>query len=70
MKLFITIIFCFLLFTSCQSSGTGALIKITDKENILIVVCGGAGVTFAQIEAWKQKLDNNPIDVDVKDSVT
>ena len=31
---------------------------LTDKENIVVIVCGGAGVTFAQIDAWKQKLDN------------
>jgi L-serine/L-threonine ammonia-lyase len=28
---------------------------LTDKENILVIVCGGAGVTIAQIEAWKQE---------------
>ncbi len=28
---------------------------LMDKENILVIVCGGAGVTIAQIEAWKQK---------------
>ena len=28
---------------------------LTDKENILVIVCGGAGVTIAQVEAWKQK---------------
>ena len=32
---------------------------LAPKENILIIVCGGAGVTFAQIDIWKQKLDNN-----------
>ncbi len=31
---------------------------LMDKENILVIVCGGAGVTIAQIEAWKQKLEN------------
>ena len=31
---------------------------LMDKECILIIVCGGAGVTISQIEAWKQKLDN------------
>jgi L-serine/L-threonine ammonia-lyase len=41
----------------------------TDKENILVIVCGGAGVTFAQIDAWKQLLDNNIIDEDGKESV-
>jgi len=25
----------------------------------LVIVCGGAGVTIAQIEAWKQKLDSS-----------
>jgi L-serine/L-threonine ammonia-lyase len=28
---------------------------LMDKENILVIVCGGAGITIAQIEAWKQK---------------
>ena len=32
---------------------------LKDKENILVIVCGGAGVTISQLEAWKQELDNN-----------
>ena len=43
MKIFNTILFCFLLFSSCQSTGTGSLIKIRDKENILRSE-GGDGV--------------------------
>ena len=39
---------------------------LMDKECILIIVCGGAGVTISQIEAWKHKLDNNTMEVDVK----
>ena len=35
---------------------------LMDKEDILIVVCGGAGVTISQIEAWKRKMDNTPVD--------
>ena len=42
---------------------------LTDKEKILVIVCGGAGVTFAQIDAWKQLLDNSIIDEDGKESV-
>ena len=30
---------------------------LKEKECILIIVCGGAGVTMSQLEAWKQKLD-------------
>ena len=29
---------------------------LADRENILVVVCGGAGVTYAQLAAWKQKI--------------
>lgn len=34
---------------------------LKEKENILIIVCGGVGVTCEQIEAWKQKLDADAI---------
>jgi L-serine/L-threonine ammonia-lyase len=30
---------------------------LTEKENILVIVCGGAGVTCSQINGWKQQLD-------------
>lgn len=31
---------------------------LTDKKNILVIVCGGAGVTFEQLTAWKETLIN------------
>ncbi len=34
---------------------------LMDKENILVIVCGGTGVTIAQIDRWKQKLEEAPI---------
>lgn len=34
---------------------------LMDKENVLVIVCGGAGVTISQIEAWKQELDNKSL---------
>ncbi len=39
---------------------------LKDKDCILIIVCGGAGVTISQIEAWKQKLDNKANSADAK----
>ena len=33
-------LFCFLLFLSCQSTGTGSLVKITGKEDILSTAGG------------------------------
>ncbi len=30
---------------------------LMDKRNILVIVCGGAGVTISQLEDWKRKLD-------------
>ena len=36
---------------ACQQFGV-----LADRENILVVVCGGAGVTYAQLAAWKQKI--------------
>ena len=32
---------------------------LKDKERILIIVCGGAGVTISQLESYKQKLEND-----------
>jgi len=32
---------------------------LMDKKNILVVVCGGAGVMIDKMNDWKQKLDNN-----------
>lgn len=32
---------------------------LMDKNNILVIVCGGAGVTIDKMNDWKQKLDNN-----------
>jgi L-serine/L-threonine ammonia-lyase len=29
---------------------------LADRVTILVVVCGGAGVTYAQLAAWKQKI--------------
>jgi L-serine/L-threonine ammonia-lyase len=29
---------------------------LMDKKNILLIVCGGAGVTINQLEKWRQKL--------------
>ncbi len=34
---------------------------LMDKQNILLVVCGGAGITIDKINAWKQKLDNKSL---------
>ena len=31
---------------------------LTDKKNILVIVCGGAGVTYEQLTAWKETLIN------------
>ena len=31
---------------------------LKDRDCILMIVCGGAGVTISQLEAWKQELDN------------
>ena len=31
---------------------------LKDKDCILVIICGGAGVTISQIQAWKQKLDD------------
>lgn len=31
---------------------------LMDKENILIIVCGGAGVTLSQLDKWKKNVDN------------
>ncbi len=30
---------------------------LMDKENILIIVCGGMGVTFSQLEEWEKNLE-------------
>jgi L-serine/L-threonine ammonia-lyase len=30
---------------------------LMNKRNILVIVCGGAGVTISRLEAWKRELD-------------
>lgn len=46
---------------ACGAS-LSALLKpvdfLTDKKNILVIVCGGAGVTYEQLTAWKETLIN------------
>ncbi len=39
---------------------------LKDKECIIIIVCGGAGVTISQLEALKQELDNKAHSADAK----
>jgi hypothetical protein len=29
---------------------------LMDKDNILMVVCGGVGVTISQLDEWKRSL--------------
>lgn len=41
---------------------------LKNKDCILMIVCGGAGVTISQLEAWKQKLDNKANATDAKSS--
>jgi hypothetical protein len=31
---------------------------LADKKNILVIVCGGAGVTLEQLNTWKETLIN------------
>jgi len=31
---------------------------LMDKKNILVIVCGGAGVTMDQLTSWKKQLEN------------
>ncbi len=35
---------------------------LSDKQNILVVVCGGAGVTAAQLQEWDNRLSNQSIE--------
>ena len=35
----------------------GAIDPLRDKRNILVIVCGGAGVTIQQLEDWDRMLD-------------
>lgn len=39
---------------------------LKNRDCILMIVCGGAGVTISQLEAWKQKLDNKANAADAK----
>ena len=32
---------------------------LEDKKNILVIVCGGAGVTISQLNTWKKELDKD-----------
>ena len=34
---------------------------LMDRRDILVIVCGGAGVTMSQLEAWDQSLDKEPL---------
>ena len=42
---------------------------LKDRECILVIVCGGAGVSISQLEAWKQKLDNDANSADTRKNV-
>jgi len=39
---------------------------LMDKKNILVIVCGGSGVTIDKMNDWKKKLDNNRMYLDNK----
>jgi len=39
---------------------------LMDKKNILVIVCGGSGVTIDKMNDWKIKMDNNRMYLDNK----
>lgn len=39
---------------------------LMDKQNILVIVCGGAGVTVSQFDTWKNKIDKAAISADMR----
>lgn len=34
--------------------------ELSSRQNILVIVCGGAGVTIEQLQAWDRQLDPKP----------
>lgn len=39
---------------------------LMDKQNILVIVCGGAGVTVSQLEKWKDKINKAAMSPDMR----
>lgn len=35
---------------------------VLDKTNVLLIICGGAGVTISQLQEWNYQLDNQSIE--------